>query len=290
MRLDRLATLAVVRPLRDLGLRRRKPAVPVLMYHSVSTDLGARSGPYYRVVTSPARFRRQMYLLHEHRYRAMGLSEALASAGERDEVSRRVVITFDDGFRDFLTESWPILAELGFGAIVFLPTAFIGASRRCFKGRECLTWSEVRQLHGQGVSFGSHTLSHPVLHSLPWAEVRRELQESREQIEEALGAPVTTFAHPYAFPREDGPYCGRLAQELQEQGYEAGVTTMIGRLSAATDRYRMERLPVNDGDDDALFTAKLTGAYDWLGTLQGGWRRLKQEVGAESSRPGVAGQ
>ena len=77
--------------------------------------------------------------------------------------ARAVVITFDDGFRDFYTAAFPVMQEHQFTATVFLPTAFIGEDRRSFKGAECLTWEEVRRLRRAGVQFGSHTVNHPRL-------------------------------------------------------------------------------------------------------------------------------
>ncbi|MEM4724677.1 MAG: polysaccharide deacetylase family protein, partial [Candidatus Hadarchaeum sp.] len=46
-----------------------------------------------------------------------------------------VVLTFDDGYRDFYTTAWPILSQFGFTATVFIATAFVGGS---FKKRDCL--------------------------------------------------------------------------------------------------------------------------------------------------------
>ena len=76
---------------------------------------------------------------------------------------RLAVITFDDGFRDFLTAAWPSLSEFGFTATVFLPTGSIAGQRATFQDRECLTWDEVRTLRREGITFGSHTVSHPSL-------------------------------------------------------------------------------------------------------------------------------
>jgi peptidoglycan/xylan/chitin deacetylase (PgdA/CDA1 family) len=163
-----------------------------------------------------------------------------------------------------------------FGASVFLPTSFIGEStRQRFKGRECLTWPEVRDLGRRGVSFGSHTATHAVLHGLPWPQVRTELRHSREAMERATGVPVTTFAYPYAFPQQDRVFVARFCGELREQGYRACVTTVIGRHAPGDDPLRVKRLPVNEADDVRLFSAKLAGAYDWVGALQAAWKRIK---------------
>lgn len=250
-------------------------ATPVLMYHNVSSPDETRVHPYYRLATSPERFRTQMRVLAESGYVATGLAQAMETSALGVRGARRAVVTFDDGYVDFLVNAWPILEEFSFTASVFLPTAFIGNARRSFKGRECLTWSEVRELSRRGVSFGSHTVTHPALHRLPWPEVCSELRESREEIAAAIGTPVTTFAYPYAFPQHDDAFVVRFCRELREQGYKAAVTTRIGRVAAGDDPFQLKRLPVNDADDPQLFQAKLAGAYDWLGWLQSASKRIR---------------
>jgi len=271
------------------------------MYHGVSETAETGVHPYYRVNTPAAVFRRHMAFLHERGYdaiplevllelskrtgtgsppgvsRAGGAGEpnpALASlAGQipRDPVSpnsRLVVITFDDGFEDIYREAGPTLQRYGFAATVFLPTAYIHRERRHFKNAPCLTWTEVRELRQRGIRFGSHTVTHPKLRELPWKQVEEEVRNSKDTIETQLGERITTFAHPYAYPRADGTYTRALAALLRESGYAGNATTEIGRFSFRDDPYQLKRLPINGEDDPALFQAKLEGAYDWLGLAQ----------------------
>jgi peptidoglycan/xylan/chitin deacetylase (PgdA/CDA1 family) len=276
VQLDRMGSLLVAERLLTAGLMRSAAGIPILMYHSVSDDSERGVAGYYRVATTPARFAEHMQWLAEVGYRTLGLDEALTHLHCDVNDSRFVVITFDDGFRDFYTHAWRSLAAFGFTATMFLPTAFIGSPRRTFKGRECLTWNEVRELRRAGMRFGSHTVSHPKLHGLDWSRIRAELLESRATLENELQETVRTFAYPYAFPQEDHAFSLRFAGELLELGYEQCVTTVVGRATAASNPLRMERLPANDADDHRLFLAKLAGAYDWVGGLQLISRRARQ--------------
>lgn len=270
MRMDRTLSLYLSRPLMKIGFGLGEEwAVPILMYHSISDDPEARVSPYYKTCTSSAAFENQMRRLQSLGFRPVGLNEAAQMLQQKSVVREKIaVITFDDGFRDFHTHAMPVLERFGFTATVFLPTAFIGDRRRSFKNLECLTWSEVRELSTRGVEFGSHTVSHPALYQMNWPDIERETRESKTEIENRLQTDINSFAYPYAFAQEDRKFTNRLAETLRAQGYRNCVTTMIGRAQADDDLFQLKRLPANSCDDDILFAAKLTGAYDWLAEPQ----------------------
>jgi peptidoglycan/xylan/chitin deacetylase (PgdA/CDA1 family) len=208
-----------------------------------------------------------------------------------------VCITFDDGFRDFYTEAFPALQEHGFTATVFLPTAFIGGSRSVqgsrfdgsgfkvpchfpFRNPHCefLTWNEVNELRKEGIHFGSHTVNHPKLVELDWPEITSELSNSKSEIEQQLGEPVTSFCYPFAFPQTDRSFAQTFRELLSESGYSSCATTELGRVRPGTNPFRLKRLPANSLDDLALFAAKLDGAYDWLAAPQSAAKALKALV------------
>lgn len=269
MRLDRLVSVSAVRAVRTLSHRTGARFLPVLMYHSVS-DLGdAGRSSYYKVCTSPARFAEQMQWLNELGCRGVTLSAGLAllATGHASPV-QPVAITFDDGFQDFHTTAWPILQHLGYSATMYVPTGFIGHTRQHFAHRPCLTWSEVRELAAAGVEFGSHTVNHATLFHCSWTDIAREVADSKARLQDELGASVSGFAYPYAFPQADAAFTSRLTEMLSSEGYRHCATTVIGRFQPGDDLFRVKRLPANDDDDRLLFRAKLRGDYDWLGYLQ----------------------
>ncbi len=269
-RADRLATLYVFRPLRQQMGSRRRPRIPILMYHSVSEHQSNGSHPYFKTATSPQVFAEHMRFLSENGYRTLHLDDAVHCIGSGQKPHERsVVLTFDDGFQDFATHAFPVLARYGFTATVFLPTGYIANERRRFNDRDCLTWQEVREMDLAGVTFGSHTVTHPQLRSLKAdEEVERELRWSKATIEDELGHAVDSFSYPFAFPETDRYFTRNLRDLLEEQGYRNGVSTIIGTAGAGDDEFFLPRLPVNSWDDPPLFRAKLAGDYDWLHLVQ----------------------
>lgn len=263
-RIDRWLTLSIVSPWRGLVSGPHRPAIPILMYHSVSDEVDDAVHPYFRTVTTPAVFARHVAHLRARGYAAVTLSEAtrLLHDPAHIDLAGKVVLTFDDGFRDFFTAAHPILERAGFAATVFLASAYV--DRTFLTGRDCLRSSEIRALSESGVEFGSHSVSHRRLVDLEYTELVEEVRGSKTMIEDITGQAVTLFSYPYRFPEENGSFTRLLGGLLDASGYRAGVTTAIGRSQPADDLRFLPRLPVNDRDDTRLLQAKLDGHYDWL--------------------------
>ena len=188
----------------------------------------------------------------------------LAALETGQDVSKRVVITFDDGYQDFCTEAFPVMKQCGFSATVFLATDRIKDAPLRLEGVDYLTWREVRELHEEGIRFGSHTVTHPDLRSLGPDQIDYELAFSKDTIEQRLGTPIESFAYPFAFPEEDRGFARFLMDVLKNQGFDNGVSSIIGRADSGTNRFFLPRLPINSWDDAHLLRAKLEGGYDWV--------------------------
>jgi peptidoglycan/xylan/chitin deacetylase (PgdA/CDA1 family) len=269
LRFDRFATLYVAQPLLSTGFGRKDARLSILMYHSISEIDETGVSPYYRTVTAPNVFKAQMKTMREAGWRGVTLSDGLKTLSTAPERAQKMVaITFDDGFQDFYTAAYPVLRENNFTATMYLPTAHIGDTPSSFKTQRCMTWPQVRELHDQGIEFGSHTVSHPKLWDLDWAAIGSELRDSKKTIEDKLNAEIPAFAYPYAFPQQDKPFTSRFRQELESADYRSCVTTSIGRVAANDDPFTLKRLPANSCDDADLLLAKLEGGYDWLAWAQ----------------------
>lgn len=276
LRIDRLVSVYLVHPLVRLRRSRAPKGIPVLMYHSVSEEPESRVRPYFRTTTHPDVFTRHMRYLHEHGYEVMNLAEAVnALETESNNIQRkRVVITFDDGFRDFYTNAFPILKKYGFTATMFVPTGFIHAGRP-WKNKAVMTWDEIRELKGKGIQFGSHTVTHPKLRDIQLQDVKHELELSKAHLDRQLSDSIRIFCYPYGFPEEDKTFTRQLKKFLIDAGYHCATGTRIGTLTKGDDPYFIRRIPINSCDDLTLLRAKLDGGYDWLHWLQLSSKKIK---------------
>lgn len=282
MRVDRFLTLYFCGPLIRAVQRNTEFRIPILMYHSISDTKENGVHPYYQINTAPQIFGEQMLFLHENDYSVISLAEAVKLLSNDNSVTKPttqpfnhsttqrklVVLTFDDGYRDFFTDAFPVLKKHGFTATVFLPTAFIDKTEPGLKGKDHLSWSEIRELQAEGFTFGSHTVHHPQLIDLRLDQVEYEIRKSKVTIEEKTHKLVEFFCYPYKFPLQDRRFIGLLRSMLHSTGYKACTTTRIGCANHSDKGFFLPRLPVNADDDARFLRAKIQGRYDWLSCIQ----------------------
>ncbi|MGB2628848.1 MAG: polysaccharide deacetylase family protein [Candidatus Acidiferrum sp.] len=262
--MDRFLTLYLCSPVARLMGWNHRPHVPILMYHSISTNLFGLSHPYSQINTAPEMFSMQMRWLRNAGYQSVTLSELVDGFADGQEMSKKVVITFDDGYRDLFTDGLAILKQCRFTATIFLATDRIRDTPMRFEGVDYLTWRDVRELQKEGMNFGSHTVTHPDLRSLELEQIDYELGYSKEVIEQKLGVAVESFSYPFPFPEEDHDFIRFLGDTLQNQGFRNGVSNIIGRAHRESNPYFLPRLGVNSWDRAELLEAKVQGGYDWM--------------------------
>lgn len=229
----------------------------ILSYHGVCAD------PPDEWSVTPTQLRAQMDVLRRE-FQPVSLQAVVDwLRGGPPLPPRAVAVTFDDGFRDVLTDAAPILRDAGVPGAAFLPSSLLsgGAPDPSFApSRPFLTPAEARALRQAGFTLGSHARTHPRLRLLSEDQARAELRGSRADLEDLLGEPVTLLAYPYGTNQTVSPRDLRLAAEA---GYEAAFLNMIGPLQAGqTDLLAIPRAKVLGSDSLAVFRGSLTGALD----------------------------
>jgi peptidoglycan/xylan/chitin deacetylase (PgdA/CDA1 family) len=129
--------------------------------------------------------------------------------------------------------------------------------------RVCLSWDEVRTMSRNGVTFGAHTHTHPILTRVPPERAREEIATSRRIVEREVGRPARSFAYPNGLP---GDFDARTREMLIEEGFQAAVTLVHGTnvwTNDHTDLLALRRIHMT-GDDHMVFIAKVSGALEAL--------------------------
>lgn len=110
-----------------------------------------------------------------------------------------------------------------------------------------LSVDEIVSLADYGVEVGAHTVSHPVLASLPVERQRSEIVESKQRLEEILGRPVGSFSYPYG---TKGDYTLATIRLVQEAGFTSACANFPGLVGPDADPYQLPRVLVRDWDGD----------------------------------------
>jgi len=217
------------------------------MYHAIDDCPG---DPYSVPVDA---FRQQVSWLSENGFEVVSLSFLLRSIqmGDYRALRKKVVITFDDGTKDFVTNALPILLDCGATATVFLVTSMFGGKASWNRSVPLMSEDEVRGIRAQGISLGSHTATHAKLPILDRAELQRQLRESRDALTR-LGESFYSFAYPW------GQWSSQVADAVKAAGYECALA--VGeqtRMSAATI-YSLPRITMKRDVDMKRFQSLLT--------------------------------
>ena len=247
----------------------------ILFYHRVSDD----DDP---LAVTPRRFREQMELLADEGYEVVDLAAAVGLLEQGAPSSRTVALNFDDGYLDVAENAMPVLEGLGFRATVFLPTGVIdGTASFAWYAEQppLLAWDEIRRLDGAGtLRFEAHTVTHPNLLLLDDDESRREIAQSKVDLEARLGRPVEAFCYPA------GLFGARERRFVAEAGYRAAVTCEPGVNLPGADLLTLRRRQIDPRDRRLDFRAKVGGGHDTPLPLRGLYRRLRYGEPREPAR------
>jgi peptidoglycan/xylan/chitin deacetylase (PgdA/CDA1 family) len=121
-----------------------------------------------------------------------------------------------------------------------------------------LTWDQVRAMSREGVSFGSHTMTHPTVSRLTESQLETEIGESKTILEQRLGNPVRDFAFPFG-KTED---CGTAASSvLIRWGYRSAATTLEGINGPGDAPYELRRVQFGEERSLAMFSFRLSRLF-----------------------------
>jgi peptidoglycan/xylan/chitin deacetylase (PgdA/CDA1 family) len=101
-----------------------------------------------------------------------------------------------------------------------------------------LSWDQVREMHGMGIDFGSHTVTHAIVSKLDERQLRIELAESKLEIENQIREPINLFAYPNG---SQADFNDEAKAMLKGLGYRAAVTTMRGFNTCFQDPLELKR-------------------------------------------------
>ena len=245
--------------------------------------------------------------------------------------SNTVVITVDDGYKDFMHYAYPILQKYSVPATVYVTTDFVdnkvwlwpdiieyilnntkyntfdfGATayrgkadlenrlymrhqwndiadycltlsnrgrleyienlgkeldvevpEQAVKQYESLDWEDMRRMQNKGISFQSHTCTHPILTSLSRSELLYEIEESKRIIESQLDKQVSAFCYPNG-TRKD--YNEIIKKQVKKAGYKNATVGFYDK-KMMNDLFEIRRFGISP---DFLHFTKVVNGLEYL--------------------------
>jgi peptidoglycan/xylan/chitin deacetylase (PgdA/CDA1 family) len=229
--------------------------LPILTFHAIDKRSSVIS-------ISPTVFLGAMAKLYHGGYHALPLMQTVDFLRRGAPFpDRSFVITFDDGYQSVYEEAFSVLERYGMSATVFLTVGDTKTAKRGLRlpsmgERSMLSWKEIQEMQQAGIEFGAHTLTHPDLTHLSSDQVKAEVREAKSIIEDALSAPVTSFAYPYG-------RCNGRVREIVQEHFACACSDELGLVSQNSDLYALERVDTFYLRTDRLFSMMLTRFFPW---------------------------
>lgn len=101
-----------------------------------------------------------------------------------------------------------------------------------------LDWNQIKDMSRNNISFGAHTVTHPILNRITSEVVENEIKKSKESIEAIIGKPVTAFAYPFGKKTE---YSNKIFEVLRKFGFKCSVTSEYGTNDFHTNLFELRR-------------------------------------------------
>ncbi len=227
--------------------------VAALMYHSIG------SGDWELAISSDV-FERQIRYLQRRGYVFLTLEQARDFVrGTFTGFRRGVLVTFDDGYKDFLTVALPILQKYRIPAVVFVHTD--RSERELGTNTPLMAWPDILQAARADIAIESHSHAHPNLKTLAPGELEHDLRMAHTVFLENLGRSPRAFAYP------GGKFNDEVICALKADGYDLAFTIDAGLIRAGDDAFRLKRIGVTRRTSQTEFAARTSWAGQWYATL-----------------------
>jgi peptidoglycan/xylan/chitin deacetylase (PgdA/CDA1 family) len=227
-----------------------KKGLTILTYHSISNEVEPDE------TVTPEEFEKQLQYIKGN-FKVIPLEEAVEYIQtDIERVAGSIVITFDDGYSDNYHYAYPLLKKHSFPATIFLISDFIND-----KEGKYLSQSQIHEMMGNNISFGSHTISHRILTSLRTEEIIREIRDSKDILESQLGQKINSFAYPVG-TRVD--FNDEIMKTVKASKYTYACSNVYGINSNNTNIFALKRIGIETSDNFFIFKKKLNGTLNIL--------------------------
>lgn len=117
--------------------------------------------------------------------------------------------------------------------------------------RVMLSWNQIREMNDNGMTIGSHTLTHLNLPNADFADAKTEILESKKLLEEKIHCEVVHFSYPNGGNYDY--YNTSIKEFVKQAGYKTATTSNNGVISPLDDCYELNRIRVTQYLPEILY-------------------------------------
>ncbi len=224
--------------------------LPILMYHYIEYVTDKNDTIRKSLAILPSTFDAQIKTLQDAGYTFLTASQIPDILSGKVELPEKpIILTFDDGYRDFYTDAYPILKKYNVPATAYIVPGFLDHPNYMFT-------SQLEEINKDGlVELAAHTVHHAYLKGASKEHAKWEIEESKKELEEQLKKPVVSFAYPY------GAFDLEIAQLVQEAGFTNAVSTLPGVELDGKNTYFIFRIRPGARTGEELLTYLKQSAF-----------------------------
>lgn len=220
-----------------------------LMYHDfedVSQPSEKRGTDAYYYTLSAESFRQQMDLVASLELSVLTLSDYSRLQDNSTDLSRAVLLTFDDAHESVERVALSIMRSHGFSGTIFAIAGFVD------KEAYSLSSEQLRAFRAEGWENGNHGMTHVELTEIDDERLQQELVDSKDVLQNKLGERIDKFSIP------QGPYNRRVRQAAIAAGYSHVMCSTPGINGSRADRFSLKRMSMTRAVDLETFRKILT--------------------------------
>ena len=179
---------------------------------------------------------------------------------------RYCAVTFDDGFACILDNALPKLSKVNIPATLFIPSGCLGKQPPWLNGKHLdhknviMTPAQLTNLNKKLISIGSHGRTHKNLLQINKEEAKKEIIQSKKELEDLLNAPIGAISFP------EGDFNHTHIDIAMRAGYKHAYSILPELIHAGNNVFLRGRVKADPSDWRIEFRLKLFGAYRWLPT------------------------
>ena len=152
----------------------------------------------------------------------------------KKNLSKKLLLTIDDGFTSFYKNAWPVLKERKIPFILFVNTETVGANGY-------MNWEEIKEIVESGFGhIGNHSHSHEYLVDKTDQEIENDLKISIKIFKEKLIYETEFFAYPF------GEYKNSFKEIVKKLGFKYAFGQHSGVIDRTKDNFELPRFPINE--------------------------------------------